>query len=108
MAKSIPITFAATSIVLCHLSSAESQAVIDIEVIRETDLAVMAEFIKEDGQRSGECQWMPKKALVNETVLGEKIFIVKEWFETLDGVHIDDMHKCYGYMTEGVSIDVEQ
>lgn len=108
MAKAIAITFAASSMVLAHISSAEQQTVIDIEVVRETEKAVMIEFHSEDGTASGEVQWLPKKALINENILGEDVFIVKEWFETLDGVCIDEKAKEFGYQTQGININLAE
>lgn len=106
MAKAIAITFAATSMVLAHISSAEQQTVMDIEVIRETEKAVMVDIKNADGNSVGEAQWLPKKALIKETILGDKVFIVKEWFETLDNVCIDELAKEYGYQTQGINIDL--
>lgn len=106
MAKAIAITFAATSMVLSHISSAEQQTVIDIEVIKETEKAVLVGFKDEGGDCVGESQWLPKKALIKETILSDKVFIVKEWFETLDNVCIDKLAEDYGYQTQGINIDL--
>lgn len=100
MAKSIAISILATSLMLSHLSTSSQEAVIDCTVLRETDKAVMVEYLDEKGQPTGKTSWMPKRALDHKTILGQEVYVVNEWFETLDGVCIDQDHEFFGYMTD--------
>lgn len=100
MSKSIAITILATSLMLTHLSTEAKESIIDCVVIRETDKAVMVEYIDKDGVKTGTTSWLPKRSLEHKTILDQEVFIVAEWFETMDGVSIDEDFECFGYMTD--------
>lgn len=99
MSKSVPVSVPATSLFLEHLSTKEKLAVIDVEVIRETEKAVMV-ILQDHDEPTSESQWLPKKALTHKSIMGQEVYVVSEWFETMDNVCIDKLHEELGYTTD--------
>ncbi len=99
--KSIKISILATSLILAQLSTAESIAFLDIEVLRETEKAILVEFQDQDGVKSGETEWLPKKAIAHKKLMGEDVYTVIDWFsEHIDHGQIRGYYDSYGYAVE--------
>lgn len=99
--KSVKISILATSLILAQLSDGNQIAFLDIEVLRETEKAVLVEFQDKDGIKSGETEWLPKKALAHKKLMGEDVYTVIDWFsEHVDHGQISGYYDKFGYSIE--------
>lgn len=99
MSTSISITLLATSLIIASKSSAGAVAFLDIEVIRETDKAILVEFKNIEELPTGKTEWLPKKALIPSKIIGQDVYTVADWFnERIDHDQLNHYFDLFGYM----------
>jgi len=95
------ISVAASSLILASKSSQAGIAFIDVEVVRETEKAVLVVIHDSDDTATSENEWLPKKALIASKIMGNDVYTVADWFnERIDHDKLNGLFDEYGYTTK--------
>ena len=95
---SITITLLASSLIIASKSSQGAVAFLDIEVLRETEKAILVEFKDIQEQTTGKTEWLPKKSLVASKIMGQDVYTVADWFnERIDHDMLNGYYEDFGY-----------
>ncbi len=112
MSNSVPVTFKATSIVLKYESDDTALALIDIEVLRQTDKAVLVQVLDAAGNPTDLSDWLPLSMIGDrdkedgtpgaqgqeQQILKETVFVVNAWFSQHETSHkLKDAYQEHGY-----------
>ncbi len=98
MSTQVNISLAVTALLLASETTSESITFIDVEVIRQTEKAVLVVFKDEDGEPTKETEWLPLKALQASKMLGQDIYTVSGWFNDLvDHNKLNGIAELHGY-----------
>ena len=98
MSRQVKITVAVTALLLASQTNSETITFIDVEVLRQTDKAVLVLFKDGDGENTQETEWLPLKALEASKLLGQDIYTVSAWFnDHVDHNKLNGIAELYGY-----------
>ena len=97
----VSITIAASSLIIASKSSQEGIAFLDIEVVKETEKAILVVIHDADDTATTETEWIPKKALIASKIMGNDVYTVADWFnERIDHDKLNGLFAKYGYTTK--------
>ena len=106
MSKQVNISLAVTALLLASQTNSETITFIDVEVLRQTEKAVLVVFKDEEGELTKETEWLPLKALEASKMLGQNIYTVSAWFnDHVDHNKLNGIADLYGYQ---VPISIKQ